>query len=152
MELVKIPAHVGIIMDGKGRWAKARGKKRSFGHREGSKMVDKIFTHAFKRGVRALTLYAFSSENWARPQEEVDALMDLLATYFKKFIKKVEKNNVKLVVVGGRDRLSDSLKRIIEDGENATKDNTEHVLNIALNYGGRQEIVHAVNSLIKDGE
>ena len=152
MEIVKIPAHVGIIMDGNGRWAEARGKKRSFGHREGSKTVEKIVTHAFKRGVRALTLYAFSSENWARPKEEVDALMDLLATYFKKFIKKVEKNNVKLVVVGGRDRLSDSLKKIIEDGENATKNNTDHILNIALNYGGRQEIVNAVNSLIKDGE
>ncbi len=152
MDGVKIPKHVGIIMDGNGRWATARGKKRSFGHKEGSKNVDRIVTHAFSSGVYALTLYAFSSENWARPQEEVDALMKLLVSYFKKFIKKVIKNNVKLVVIGGRERLSDELKKVIDDGETASKDNTGNVLAIALNYGGRQEIVTAVNKLISDGK
>ncbi len=146
----KIPSHVGIIMDGNGRWATARGKKRSFGHKEGSKNVDRIVTHAFSSGVRALTLYAFSSENWARPQEEVDALMKLLVAYFKKFIKKVVKNNVKLVVIGGRDRLSPELIKVISDGEEVSKNNTGNVLAIALNYGGRQEIVHAVNRLIME--
>jgi undecaprenyl diphosphate synthase len=152
MDGVKIPKHVGIIMDGNGRWATARRKKRSFGHKEGSKNVDRIVTHAFSSGVYALTLYAFSSENWARPQEEVDALMKLLVSYFKKFIKKVIKNNVKLVVIGGRERLSDELKKVIDDGETASKDNTGNVLAIALNYGGRQEIVTAVNKLISDGK
>lgn len=152
MEEIKTPSHVGIIMDGNGRWAVARGKKRSYGHHAGSANVDRVVTHAFNKGVKALTLYAFSSENWARPQDEVDELMKLLKTYFKKFIKKVIKNNVRLMVSGGRDQLSAELIKVIEDGENKSKDNTEHVLNIALNYGGRQEIVHAVKKLIENGE
>jgi undecaprenyl diphosphate synthase len=152
MEEIKTPSHVGIIMDGNGRWAVARGKKRSYGHHAGSANVDKVVTHAFNKGVKALTLYAFSSENWARPQDEVDELMKLLKTYFKKFIKKVIKNNVRLMVSGGREQLSAELIKVIEDGENKSKDNTEHVLNIALNYGGRQEIVHAVKKLIEDGK
>jgi len=152
MEELKIPSHVGIIMDGNGRWAQARGKKRSYGHHAGSANVDRIVTHAFNRGVKALTLYAFSSENWARPKEEVDELMKLLKSYFKKFIKKVVKNDVRLVVVGGRKELSSDLIKVIEDGENRSKDNDGHILNIAINYGGRQEIVHAVNELVKAGE
>ena len=152
MEEIKIPAHVGIIMDGNGRWAQARGKKRSYGHHAGSANVDRIVTHAFSRGVKALTLYAFSSENWARPKEEVDELMKLLKTYFKKFIKKVVKNDVRLIVVGGKEQLSEDLIKVIEDGENSSRENSGHILNIAINYGGRQEIVHAVNELIKSGE
>ncbi len=148
----KIPAHVGIIMDGNGRWAVARGKKRSYGHHAGSANVDRIVTHAFSRGVKALTLYAFSSENWARPKEEVDELMKLLQTYFKKFIKKVVKNDVKLVVIGGREELSENLKKVIEDGEKKSQDNTSHTLIIAINYGGRQEIVNAVNKLIAENK
>lgn len=151
MDGVKIPNHVGIIMDGNGRWAEARGKKRSYGHQHGSANVDGIVTHAFERGVKALTLYAFSSENWARPKEEVDELMKLLKTYFKKFINKVIKNNVRLVVIGGRAELSDDLRKVIEDGEQKSKNNTEHTLIIAVNYGGRQEIVSAVNKLIEEG-
>ena len=147
-----VPKHVGIIMDGNGRWATSRGKERSYGHKAGSANVDRIVTHAFKRGVYALTLYAFSSENWARPKHEVDALMKLLKVYFKKFLKKVVKNNVKLVVVGGRGELSNDLRKIISDAEEKSKDNTDHVLNIAVNYGGRQEVVHAVKALIEKGE
>ena len=109
----KIPAHVGIIMDGNGRWAVSQGKKRSYGHRAGSANVDKIVSHAYSIGIKALTLYAFSSENWARPKEEVDELMKLLNTYIKKFVKKVHKNNVKFVVIGGREQLSDTLKKSI---------------------------------------
>lgn len=152
MDGVKIPSHVGIIMDGNGRWATQRGKKRTFGHQEGSKNVDRIVTHAFSSGVKSLTLYAFSSENWARPKEEVDALMKLLTTYFKKFIKKVVKNNVKLLVIGGREELSSELQKVIADGEEISKNNTVHTLSIALNYGGRQEVVFAVNKLLKNGE
>ena len=98
----KFPSHVGIIMDGNGRWAEARGKKRSYGHRAGSDNVDRIVSHAFKRGVKALTLYAFSSENWARPKEEVDELMNLLKTYLKKFVGKMLKYNIRLKVIGSR--------------------------------------------------
>lgn len=152
MNSSKIPTHVGIIMDGNGRWATARGKKRSYGHQHGSANVDRIVSHAFSIGIKTLTLYAFSSENWARPKEEVDELMKLLHAYLKKFIKKVIKNDVRLVVIGGREELSDKLRTVIEDGEEKSKNNSSHNLIIALNYGGRQEIVSAVNKLLKDGK
>lgn len=152
MSDLKIPSHVGIIMDGNGRWAEKRGKKRSYGHRVGSENVERVVEHAFKVGVKSLTLYAFSSENWARPKEEVDELMRLLKNYFKKFISKVLKNGVRLKVVGGRAELSDDLIKVIDESEDMSKDNTEHYLNIALNYGGRQEVVAAVNKLISEGK
>lgn len=144
--------HVGIIMDGNGRWAVARGKKRSYGHKIGSANVDTIVSHAFKRGVETLTLYAFSAENWSRPQEEVDALMKLLESYLKKFLNKLLKNNVRLKVIGSRDKLSDKLIKAIDQVEEKSKDNKGRNLLIAINYGGRQEIVYAVNELIKRGE
>lgn len=152
MESSKIPNHIGIIMDGNGRWAIARGKSRSYGHKAGSKNVDSIVTHAFNSGVKSLTLYAFSAENWARPKEEVDELMKLLKEYFKKFIKKVVKNEVRLKVIGDRKGLSEELIKIIYDGEEKSKQNSKNNLNIALNYGGRQEIARVVNKLIESGE
>ena len=152
MENIKVPSHVGIIMDGNGRWAEAKGKNRSYGHRFGAKNVDRIVTHAFESGVKSLTLYAFSAENWARPKPEVDELMRLLKEYFKKFIKKVVKNDVCLRVIGGRAELSDDLLKVITDGEEKSKGNKKNNLNIALNYGGRQEITRVVNNLIKEGK
>ena len=152
MDAVKMPVHVGIIMDGNGRWATLRGKNRSYGHKFGSENVDRIVTHAFNSGVKTLSLYAFSSENWARPKEEVDELMRLLKVYFKKFIKKVLKNDVRLVVMGGREELSEDLRKVIKDGEEKSKNNTSHVLNIAVNYGARQEIVQAVKKLVDEGK
>lgn len=149
---IKIPSHVGIIMDGNGRWAKERGKKRSFGHKAGSDNVDRITTHAFNRGVKVLTLYAFSSENWERPKEEVNELMRLLKVYFTKYIKKILKNKIKLFVMGDLSKLSQELQDIIKKDMEDSKDNTEHVLNIAINYGGRQEICYAVNKLISNNE
>ncbi len=148
----KIPSHVGIIMDGNGRWASLRGKKRSYGHNKGSANVDRIVTHAFNSGIKTLTLYAFSSENWARPKEEVDELMRLLKVYFKKFIKKVLKNNVRLFVMGDLSKLDSELRELIEKDMAETATKTEHVLNIAINYGGRQEIVYAVKKLLDKGE
>lgn len=148
----KIPAHVGIIMDGNGRWATQKGKSRSYGHRAGSANVDKIVTHAFNSGVIVLSLYAFSSENWSRPKNEVDELMRLLERYFKKFISKVVDKNVKLRVMGDTSVLSDKLKKVIENGIKQSENNTEFVLNIGLNYGGRQEIVRAVKNLISKNE
>lgn len=148
----KFPSHVGIIMDGNGRWAEARGKKRSYGHRAGSDNVDRIVSHAFKRGVKALTLYAFSSENWARPKEEVDELMSLLKTYLKKFVGKMLKYNIRLKVIGSRKELSKDLVESIVECENRTSTNTDRTLLLAINYGGRQEIVNAVNTLIENGK
>ena len=147
-----MPKHVGIIMDGSGRWATARGKNRSYGHQAGSKNVDKIVSHAFKRGVKALTLYAFSSENWARPKEEVDKLMKLIEEYLKNFIKKVMKNGVRLTIIGSREKLSASLIKLIDECQEKSKCNTDRYLNIAVNYGSRDEIVRAVNSLVKNGK
>ena len=147
-----IPSHVGIIMDGNGRWATARGKGRSFGHREGSKNVDRIVTHAFKTGVKTLTLYAFSAENWNRPKEEVDELMRLLKNYFTRYIKKAVKNEVRVKVIGDKGRLSDELKEIIDRDEESSARFKDRNLLIAVNYGARQEIVRAVNELIGEGK
>ncbi len=152
MDKIRIPSHVGIIMDGNGRWAEKLGKKRSYGHRAGSENVEKIVTHAFNSGVKSLTLYAFSSENWARPKEEVDQLMKLLKDYFKKFIGRIAKSGVVLKVIGGREELSNDLIKIIEECEKKSENNSGNNLNIAINYGGRQEVVRAVNKLIKDGK
>lgn len=152
MENLKLPSHVGIIMDGNGRWATMRGKKRSYGHKFGSANVDNIVSYAFEKGVKSLTLYAFSCENWARPKEEVDELMKLLKIYLKKFVKKVIANDVRLRIIGGRDELSPDLLKVIEESENATKDCKGNNLNIALNYGGRQEIVRVVNKLIAENQ
>ena len=148
----KIPRHIGIIMDGNGRWATARGKERSYGHKHGSNNVDRIVKHAFSKGVFALTLYAFSSENWARPQKEVDELMKLLKTYLRKFASKLAKNQIRLIVAGSRQGLSPELVKEIDKVEKDTCQYNDHILNIALNYGGRQEIVNAVNKLIADGK
>lgn len=148
----KTPNHIGIIMDGNGRWAKQRGKIRSFGHKAGSDNVDRVVSYAFSKGVRTLSLYAFSSENWARPKEEVDELMRLLEVYFKKFLKKVLKNDIRLFVMGDISALSSKLQKIIIDAMEKSKNNTSHVLNIGLNYGARQEIVTAVKKLIKENK
>ena len=124
-ESVKVPAHVGIIMDGNGRWAELKGKNRSFGHRAGTANVERIVEHAFNVGVKALSLFAFSSENWARPKEEVDALMKLLERYLKKFADKVNKNGIKLTVMGDTTVLSERLKTIIAETEKATAGNSK---------------------------
>ena len=152
MDSVKIPSHVAIIMDGNGRWALNRGKKRSYGHRHGSANVETVAMHAFKSGVKSLTLYAFSCENWARPKEEVDELMKLLKTYFNKHVKENKDNGVRLRVIGDRHNLKQDLLEIIEKAENATKDRKDYTLNLAINYGGRQEIVRVVNNLIKENK
>ena len=147
-----IPKHVGIIMDGNGRWAKLRGKERSYGHKIGSNNVEKIVAHAFKSGVTALSLYAFSSENWSRPKAEVDELMRLLKVYFKKFIGKILKNDIRLMVMGDLSVLDNELQKVIGEAIEKSSTNTGATLNIALNYGGRQEVVRAVNSLLQDGK
>lgn len=152
MDKTKIPAHIGIIMDGNGRWANLRGKNRSYGHRAGTANVEKITEHAFNSGVKTLSLFAFSSENWARPKEEVDELMRLLETYFKKFLKKLQKEQIRIAVMGDVSALSPKLQKTIEKSVETTKFNEKGTLNIGINYGARQEVVYAVNKLLSKGE
>ena len=151
MEQAKIPAHVGIIMDGNGRWATLRGKNRSYGHRVGTANVERITEYAFTRGVKTLSLFAFSSENWARPKEEVDELMRLLETYFKKFLKKIQKEKIRIAVMGDISALSEKLRKIIAKSVETTKFNDRGTINIGINYGARQEVVYSVNKLIESG-
>lgn len=150
MEL-NIPNHVAIIMDGNGRWAKAKGLPRTFGHREGAKTLRKILTYAGDVGVKYLTVYAFSTENWKRSKEEVDALMFLFKTYMKNEKKTLMENNVRFMVSGSEEGVSPSLLKEIKKLEEETEDNTGITLNIAFNYGGRNEIIHAVNKIIESG-
>lgn len=152
MQANKIPHHIGIIMDGNGRWATARGKDRTYGHKFGSENVDRIVEHAFNRGVNVVTLYAFSTENWQRPEKEVKELMRLLNVYFKKFLSKVLANGVKLNVVGDCSVLSEKLQKTIKNAGQKSSESYTKTLNIAINYGGRQEIVMAVNKLIELGQ
>ncbi len=136
-----IPAHIGIIMDGNGRWAAKRGLPRSAGHRAGAETLKKIVKYCDRIGVKSITAYAFSTENWKRPQKEVDALMDLLYTYLQQVEEQFAGTNVILRVIGDRTPLSDKIKAAIIYAEDYTKNNTGIVLNIALNYGGRAELV-----------
>lgn len=147
----KMPNHVAIIMDGNGRWAKKRGLPRAMGHRAGAKALKKILTHAGKLGIKHLTVYAFSTENWKRPQKEVDLLMKLFREYLKNEKNTLIKNDVRLMVSGRKEGVNKELLEDIEKIENLTKDNSRITLNIAFNYGGRSEIIDAVNKIIKDG-
>ena len=139
----RLPSHIGIIMDGNGRWAKKRGLSRSMGHSAGAENFKRIVTLCGEIGVSYLTVYAFSTENWGRPKDEVDNLMKLLSDYLRRSKDELCEKNVKVKIIGEREMLSDKLNREIDELENFTKDNTGIVLNIALSYGGRQEIVHA---------
>lgn len=147
-ELV-IPKHIAIIMDGNGRWAKKRGKIRLEGHRAGANSLEKILRHAGNIGVKYLTVYAFSTENWKRPEKEVNGLMDLFAKYLDKEKKNLKKQGVKLLITGSRENISQKLLKKIEETENYLADCENIVFNIAFNYGGRREIVDAVNKVLQ---
>lgn len=151
----KIPNHVAIILDGNGRWAKAKGMPRNYGHVQGAKTVEVICEEAYKMGIQYLTVYAFSTENWNRPQDEVDALMKLLRNYMKTCLKTAEKNRMCVRVLGDKSRLDGDIRERIEELEEATKNNDGLHFQIAINYGGRDEIVRAVKRLsgdIKEGK
>lgn len=152
IDLDNLPEHIGIIMDGNGRWAKKRGLPRSAGHKAGAEALKKIITEANKLGVKYATVYAFSTENWKRPKDEVDYLMSLLMDYLVNAEKTLAGENVVIRAIGSRKELSEEMQRQIIKTEEFTKNNTGIVMNIALNYGGRDEIVHAVNEIIKSGE
>lgn len=147
-----LPVHIGIIMDGNGRWATLRGKPRKYGHLAGSKTVEKTVAYAFDKGIKAVSLYAFSSENWNRPKEEVEGIFSLIEKFLKTSVKKLTDGNVKLIVSGSREGLPDKLIKTIDKSVEKTKNNDGGILNVAVNYGGRADIVNAVNKLIKSGK
>ncbi len=150
-----IPAHVAIILDGNGRWAKEKGMPRNYGHMQGAKAVEDILVDARDMGIKYLTVYAFSTENWNRPEAEVSALMTILRNYLKTSIKKSMKNNVRCRVIGERSKLSEDIQNAIKELEDATAGNTGLTFTIAINYGSRDEITRAVRKIadkVKAGE
>ena len=152
MDNIKIPNHVAIILDGNGRWAQARGLKRTAGHLAGYKNLLDISKYIFDKGTKYLSVFAFSTENFNRPQEEVDYLMDLFIKGFSKDSSFFMKENVKVVFSGRKERLSDKVLMAMNKMMEDTKDNTKGIVNICLNYGGRAEIVDAVNKIIADNK
>ena len=150
MEHLNVPQHVAIILDGNGRWAKKKHLPRNMGHAQGSKMVERIIEDAYDLGIKYLTVYAFSTENWKRPKDEVDALMKLLRDYLKNCIKRANKNNMKVRVIGDVSRLDEDLQKKIAELKEASKDNTGINFTIALNYGSRDEMVRAMKHMADD--
>ena len=144
--------HIAIIMDGNGRWAKSRHLPRLAGHKAGAKAVERTIKTAQKNKISFLTLYAFSSENWSRPQEEIDGLMDLLCKTLDTYADESQKKNYRLLVSGSRDKLPHTVLEKIDRAIQTTSQNTGLTVNLALNYGARQEIVHAINSLLAQGK
>ncbi len=144
------PHHVAIIMDGNGRWAAARKRPRKFGHHQGVEAVRRCVEAAGALGVRYLTLYSFSTENWRRPQEEIKALFDLMRSFVAKDVHRLKANGVRVRVIGARDNLAPDLISLIEDIELQTQNNERLYLNIAFNYGGRNEIARAIKGMAKD--
>lgn len=147
---LKIPQHVAIILDGNGRWAKAKGLPRNMGHVEGAKNVEVICEEAYRMGIQYLTVYAFSTENWNRPKDEVDALMKLLRNYMKTCLKTAEKNRMCVRVLGEKSRLDQDIRIRIQELEEATRNNDGLHFQIAINYGGRDEIVRAMRRMGQD--
>ncbi len=149
-----LPNHIGVIMDGNGRWAKKRGLPRSAGHQAGADTLKKIVTECNNMGIKYITVYAFSTENWKRPKEEVDFLMNLLLSYLRDSERTLAKENVVIRAIGSRDELTEEIRQQIKKTEEFTKNNTGIVMNIALNYGSREELVKAARTLAeraKDG-
>lgn len=150
LDFDNIPQHIAIIMDGNGRWAKAKNLPRTMGHKAGVETIRRVIKEADRLGVKYITLYAFSTENWKRPKDEVNALMKLLVQYLKTEVSELHKNRVVLRVLGDINGLADDCRREIEESIELTKNNTGLVLNFAFNYGGRDEIIKAVKTMIDD--
>ena len=155
LSTLNIPEHVAIILDGNGRWAKNKHMPRTYGHTVGSKVVERTVEDASDIGIKYLTVYVFSTENWKRSQDEVSMLFSLIERYLRSLIKKSKKNNVRCSVIGRRDNMSSSMLQVIEKLEEETKDNTGLTFTLAINYGGRDEITRAVQGIaqdVKDGK
>ena len=151
-ELLEVPEHVAIILDGNGRWAKKRMMPRNYGHAQGSKTVEQICEDAWNLGIKYLTVYAFSTENWKRPEKEVNALMKLLRSYLKDCIKRTTKNNMRVRVIGDKTGLSDDIRQAIEELEQVSSVNTGLNFTIAINYGSRDEMRRAMVRMAGDVE
>ena len=147
MEQENLPKHIAIIMDGNRRWAKSKGLPVALGHKEGAKTLEKIVRYAKKVGIKYITVYAFSTENWKRTQEEVFALMSLMQSYLEDYSKRADSENIKVKILGSRQGLSEKMCNLIDKCMERTKNNTGITFNIALNYGGRDEIVKAVKNI-----
>ena len=147
---MNIPKHVAIILDGNGRWAKSKGMPRTYGHIEGAKNVERVCEEAWNMGIQYLTVYAFSTENWKRSKEEVDALMKLLRNYMKNCLKTAAKNNMVVRVIGDKTGLDDDIRQQIDELEKVSASNTGLHFQIAINYGSRDEIVRSVRKIMED--
>ncbi len=147
---MNVPQHVAIILDGNGRWAKSKGMPRNYGHAQGSKNVERICEDAYKMGIKYLTVYAFSTENWSRPKGEVDALMTLLRNYMKTCLNTAKKNRMKVRVIGDKTGLDPDIQTRIRELEEASRDNDGLNFTIAINYGSRDEIARAVRHISED--
>lgn len=149
-EFKKLPNHLAIILDGNGRWANQRGLPRNMGHRQGVKTLTKIVKECSKIGIKHLTVYAFSTENWNRPQKEIDYLMSLIERYLNRIEKQLYKSDIRLKVIGEKNKLNDYLLSVIDTIESKTKDHQGLTLNIAFNYGSKDEIVNAFKKMAND--
>ena len=149
LENLVIPNHIAIIMDGNGRWAKKRGMPRTYGHAKGADTLEQILKDCNDLGVKYLTVYAFSTENWARPLEEVKVIMNLIRSYLKSAVEKCRKNNVRCQIIGDRSKLAPDILEAAEFLENSSKDYTGIVFTIAINYGSRDEILRGVRKIAK---
>ena len=149
LDMNRIPKHIGIIMDGNGRWAKERNLPRTMGHKAGVETIRRILTECDRLGVRYLTLYAFSTENWKRPKDEVSALMSLLVEYLKNELKELHEKNVVVNYIGSISKLPEIAQKALIDAKETTKNNTGVQMNLALNYGGREEIVHGIKDILE---
>lgn len=147
---MKIPQHVAIILDGNGRWAKKKNMPRNYGHVQGSKNVEKICETAYKMGIKYLTVYAFSTENWNRPADEVNALMKLLRNYMKTCLKTAEKNRMRVRVIGDKSGLDEDIRTRIDELEKASAHNDGLNFQIAINYGSRDEMIRAMKRMAED--
>lgn len=152
MENLTIPKHIGFIMDGNGRWAKKRGLPRSMGHKAGVKALKRVITSCRELNVSYVSIFAFSTENWSRPAEEVEALFDMVIDFNKKELNSLIKNGIKLVFLGDINGLSSEVQDSVIEVTEKTKNCKDMVLNVALNYGGREDILQAVNLAIKNGK
>ena len=150
IDILKLPKHIAIIMDGNGRWAKKRFLPRNFGHKEGMERVVEIVRAASNLGIEHLSLYAFSTENWKRPKDEVQGLMKILVQYIRQELDKLHKNNINVKVMGDIEKLPNFAKNEVIRAIETTANNTGMILNIGLNYGGRDEIIFAIKNLLND--
>ena len=146
---MSVANHVAIIMDGNGRWALQKGKSRNYGHQCGLKAIEKIVDYSIKKKISYLTLFTFSSENWKRPKKEVNFLFKLLENYFKKNLLKVIRNGIKVKIIGNKSRLASNLREIIKLAENKTRKNKKISVQLALNYGSKQEIINSMKIINK---